>query len=288
MDSLRGAIAAAVTPLREGGQHLDEETFAPLVRFLADGGVDGLLACGTTGEGVLLSVDERRRVTELFLAARPDGFQIAVHAGAQTTADTIALAAHALEAGADAVAVIAPPYYPLDDDELTQHFVQAANGCDPLPFYLYEFIGRSGYAIPIEVIARVRDNAPNLRGLKVSDTPFAAIEPYLDVEGMDVFIGSEPLVLEGMARGAVGAVSGLATAFPEIVSALVHETDARANEQVGVLRAGLQGIPFHAALKEILVQQDVLTSADVRAPLRGLTDNERSTVLGLARDVGDR
>lgn len=287
MPGLRGAIAAAVTPLRDGGRHLDEEAFAPLVRFLADGGVDGLLACGTTGEGVLLSVDERRRVTELFLAARPDGFQVAVHAGAQTTADTTALAAHALEAGADAVAVIAPPYYPLDAEELTRHFVQVANACDPLPFYLYEFLGRSGYAIPIEVIGRVREHAPNLRGLKVSDTPFAAIEPYLDIEGLDVFVGSEPLVLQGMARGAVGAVSGLATAFPQIVAALVHRSDPHANEQVGALRAGLQGIPFHAALKEVLVDKDVLTSADVRSPLRGLTDQERISLLALARDVED-
>ena len=224
---LRGAIAAAVTPMRDGGRHLDDEAFAPLVRYLVAGGIDGLLACGTTGEGVLLSVDERRRVAESFLAARPDGFQIAIHAGAQSTSDTVALAAHALEVGADAVAVIAPPYFPLDAEELTRHFVQVASACDPLPFYLYEFAGRSGYAIPIDVIARVRERSPNLRGLKVSDTPFPAVEPYLAVEGMDVFIGNEPLVLEGMERGAVGAVSGLASAFPTITAALVHDRSAR-------------------------------------------------------------
>ena len=84
MDNLRGAIAAAVTPLRDGGRHLDEEAFAPFVRFLADGGIDGLLACGTTGEGVLLSVAERRRVTELFLSARPEGYRSPCTAGAQT------------------------------------------------------------------------------------------------------------------------------------------------------------------------------------------------------------
>jgi dihydrodipicolinate synthase/N-acetylneuraminate lyase len=283
--SLRGAIAAAVTPLRDGGRHLDGDAFAPLVRSLAAGGIDGLLACGTTGEGVLLSVDERRRVVESFLVARPSGFQVAVHAGAQTTSDTVALAAHALEVGADAVAVIAPPYFPLDADELTQHLVQAADACDPVPFYLYEFMGRSGYAIPVNVIARVRERSPNVRGLKVSDTPFSAVEPYLAIDGMDVFIGSEPLVLQGMEAGAVGAVSGLASAFPEITAALVHDRSERANEQVAQLRSGLQGIPFHAALKEVLVVRDVLTSADVRAPLRGLTDDERSTVLALARDV---
>ena len=81
MPGLRGAIAAAITPLRDGGRHLDTEAFPPLVRFLAEGGIDGLLACGTTGEGVLLTVDERRRITELFLESRPEGFQIAVHAG---------------------------------------------------------------------------------------------------------------------------------------------------------------------------------------------------------------
>src|SRR5687767_13918977 len=106
---LHGAIAAAVTPLKDGGRSLDPEGFGPLVAFLADGGVDGLLACGTTGEGVLLSVEERRRIAETFLSVRPHDFQIAINAGAQTTRDTVALSAHALEIGADAVAVIAPP-----------------------------------------------------------------------------------------------------------------------------------------------------------------------------------
>jgi dihydrodipicolinate synthase/N-acetylneuraminate lyase len=282
---LRGAIAAAVTPFRDGGRHLDDDAFAPLVRSLVAGGVDGLLACGTTGEGVLLSVHERRRVVESFLAARPERFQVAVHAGAQTTSDTMALATHALEVGADAVAVIAPPYYPLDAEELTRHFVRVAGACDPLPFYLYEFVGRSGYAVSRDVIERVRQRSPNLRGLKVSDTPFSAVEPYLAIDGMDVFVGSEPLVLQGMRAGAIGAVSGLATAFPEITAALVHDRSERANEQVGTLRSGLRGIPFHAALKEVLVANGVLASPDVRAPLRGLTDDERATVMALAREV---
>jgi dihydrodipicolinate synthase/N-acetylneuraminate lyase len=282
---LTGAIAAAATPLTHGGRDLDEGAVGPLTRFLADGGIDGALVCGTTGEGILLSPPERVRVAERFVEARPDGFQIAIHAGAQSTADTVALATHAKEIGADAVAVIAPPYFPLDEPALLEHLRAAAEACGPLPFYVYEFAGRSGYAIPVAVIERLRETSPNLAGLKVSDTPWSAIEPYA-LEGLDLFVGSEPLVLEALEHGADGAVSGLATAFPEIVAALVHDRDATAGEHVSTLRTLLGPIPFHAALKEILVARGVPIRPDVRPPLRPLTPQEREIALDAARRVG--
>ena len=282
---LHGAITAAVTPLADGGAKLDEAAFEPLVRFLADGGTDGLLACGTTGEGVLLSLDERRRAAELFLRARADGFLVAVHAGAQSTADTVELATHAKEVGADAVAVIAPPYFPLDETAVLAHLSSAAEACTPLPFYVYEFAARSGYAIPVSVIDRLRKDAPNLAGMKVSDTPWDAIEPYA-LEGLDLFVGSEPLVLEALEHGATGAVSGLATAFPEIVASLVHERSAEAGERVTTLRTMLGPLSFQAALKAILGARGVPVRPDVRAPLRTLTDEELEIALGAARAVG--
>jgi dihydrodipicolinate synthase/N-acetylneuraminate lyase len=282
---LSGAIAAAVTPLTDEGDDLDEGAVGPLTRFLAEGGIDGALVCGTTGEGILLSALERVRVAERFVEARPDGFQVAIHAGAQSTADTVALATHAKEIGADAVAVIAPPYFPLDEPALLEHLRAAAEACGPLPFYVYEFAGRSGYAIPVAVIERLRETSPNLAGLKVSDTPWSAIEPYA-LEGLDLFVGSEPLVLEALEHGADGAVSGLATAFPEIVAALVHDRDATAGDHVSALRSLLAPIPFHAALKEILVARGVPIRPDVRPPLRPLTPQEREIALDAARRVG--
>ena len=277
---LRGAIAASVTPLANGGASLDEDAFGPLVEFLAAGGVDGILACGTTGEGILLSLEERKRATESFLAARPPGFAVAAHCGAQTTAETVALAGHAAAAGADAVAVIAPPYFELDERSLVEHFRAAADACAPLPFYVYEFAARSGYAIPVTVIERLRDAAPNMAGLKVSDAPFGRVEQYL-LEGLDVFIGSEPLVLQGLERGAAGAVSGLAPAFPELIAALVHERSPEPHRAAVQLREVLDRIPFHAALKAILSERGLPVRADVRAPLRLLTKSERSEALGL-------
>ena len=265
---LSGAIAAALTPLREGGARLDEDAFGPYCDFLR--GLDGVLALGTTGEGILLSAEERKRVTELFLAG---GLKVIAHCGAQSTAETVELAEHAAAAGVDGVAVIAPPYFPLDDDALLAHFAAAAAACAPTPFYVYEFARASGYAVPLEVLARLRDLAPNLAGLKVSDAPWEAFAPYL-VEGLDVFVGPEALIAQGMRASAVGAVSALASAFPERVAAAVRDPDGEEAAGIGELRAAVERFPRHAALKRIVARRGVPIREDVRAPLRGLTVDE--------------
>lgn len=273
---LRGAIAAAVTPLAGGGAVLDEDAFLPYVAFLAQHGVDGVLALGTTGEGVLLDVDERKRVAELFLELR-GGLQVAVHCGAQSTATTVELAAHAAESGADAVAVIAPPYFAFDGAELLAHFAEAARACAPTPFYVYEFAARSGYAVPLDTLARLRDEADNFVGLKVSDTPWDRFEPYL-LDGLDIFVGPESLLPQGLAAGAVGAVSGLAASFPDAVVALVRDPTPEHGAHVAALRASLQALPFHAASKMALGLRGVPIRGSVRAPLRDLTGAERDEV----------
>jgi dihydrodipicolinate synthase/N-acetylneuraminate lyase len=257
---LRGALAAAVTPLRDDGASLDEDAIRPYLEFLEAGGLDGILALGTTGEGILLSAAERRRAAELFLDDGP--LPVIVHCGAQTTAETVALADHAAASGAAGVAVIGPPYYALDDDALLHHFAAAARAAEPLPFYVYEFQARSGYAVPVRVIERLREEVSNLAGLKVSDRPLGAVTPYL-LEGLDVFVGAEELL---PVEGAAGTVSGLASVFPERVVAL---------DGVGDLRAALDRYPFQAAAKYVLGKRGVPVREDVRAPLRRLRDDEK-------------
>ena len=272
---LRGALAAVVTPLRDGA--FDAAAVGPYVDFLAGHGLDGVLVLGTTGEGVLFSTEERREIATAFVEAARGRLQVAVHCGAQTTRDTALLAEHAAAAGADAVAVIAPPYFALDEAELLAHFEAAARACAPLPFYLYEFEARSGYPIPLPVIERLRERVSNLAGMKVSDSPWERVEPYL-VEGLDVFVGAEGLLELGLAAGAAGAVSGLAASFPDAVVPIVRDRRAEAGEMATELRARLQRFPFHAASKVVLGLRGVPVSPEVRAPLRGLTDVERSEV----------
>lgn len=270
---LRGALAASVTPLRDGGAALDEDAFGPVVEFLHRGGIDGLLAFGTNGEGILLSVAERKRGLRLFIDASAGRLQVAAHCGAQTTVDTVALAADAAEAGAAAVAVIAPPYFVLDEAAQLAHFAAAARACAPAPFYVYEFAKTSGYPVAIDVLVRLQDAAPNFGGLKVSDAPWDAFAPYL-LPDLDVFVGPESLIHRGMEGGAIGAVSALASAFPAEVAAAVREPTEAAAARVGDLRATVDTFPRQAALKRVIAAKGVKLESTVRAPLRDLTPAE--------------
>jgi dihydrodipicolinate synthase/N-acetylneuraminate lyase len=267
-ERISGTLAAAVTPLRDRGRRLDEAAVAPLLEFYGASGLDGLLVLGTTGEGVLLEADERRRLAQLAVdCAGP--LAIIVHCGAQSTAQTTSLAAHAAEVGADGVAVIGPPYFALTPNELLEHFAAAAAACAPLPFYVYEYADRSGYTVSAEVVRALRDRAENLVGMKVSDAPFARVAPYLNLD-LDVFIGAEAMIPDGLAAGAVGSVSGVAAAFPEAVSSLVRDPTPERAALVDSLRSALSAQPFQASVKAALGLRGAPVRGDVREPLRPL------------------
>jgi dihydrodipicolinate synthase/N-acetylneuraminate lyase len=272
---LKGALAASITPLREHGSALDDDAFGPLVDFYVEAGLDGMLALGTAGEGILLRIEERRRAADLFLQAADNRLAVAVHCGAQTTADTVTLATHAAEVGADAVVVIGPPYFKLDEKAQYGHFLAAATACAPVPFYVYEFAATTGYPIAPAVLERLRDSAANVRGLKVSDTPWDRFAEYL-LPGFDIFVGPEALIADGMAHGAVGAVSALASALPREVAAVVRDPTPEGAARLRALRASIERFPRQAALKRLLAVQGIPVTEDVRAPLRTLTIEERA------------
>ena len=266
-------LAASVTPLRDGGARIDEDAI-----------VGVFFAGGTTGGGLLLARGAGRGGAVGFAEARAG--RLIVHCGAQSTADTVTLAAHAASIGADGVAVIPPPYYPLSEDALVAHFSAAAAACEPTPFYLYAFAARSGYPRPVTVVERVRERASNVAGLKVSEAPFERVEPYLGL-GLPVFVGAERLIPQALAAGAAGAVSGLASAFPEVVSGVVASPDAAGGTRLEELRGAVERHPFQSALKHVLRARGVPISGDVRAPLPALTpeqvrDVEQLAVVGVA------
>jgi dihydrodipicolinate synthase/N-acetylneuraminate lyase len=269
MARLHGAIAAAATPLVAGGEALDVDAFSPYADFLVGAGLDGVLAFGTNGEAVLLTAGERRHGLELWLEAVAGRALVAAHCGAQTTRETVELASHAAEAGADAVAVIGPPYFKLDAAAQRAHLLAAARACAPLPFYVYEFAATAGYAFDPSMLARLREEADNVVGMKVSDTPWEAFERYL-LDGFDIFVGPEALIHRGREAGAIGAVSALASAFPAEVGAVVREPSEEGAARLADVRARMESFPRIAALKRVIGWRGIPVWPDVRAPLRDL------------------
>ncbi len=232
---------------------------------------------GTTGEGILLDPAERRTVMERYVEAARGRIPVAVHAGAQTTAQTVALAEHAAGIGAAAVAVIGPPYFRLDAEGQLRHLRAAAEACHPTPFYVYELESAAGYAFEPEMLLRLRDERENVVGMKVSDAPWERFERYL-LDGYDILVGPEALIHRGMQAGAVGAVSALASAFPDRVDAVVQNPTEEGAAGLRDLRARIDATQRHAALKRILARRGVPIGPDVRAPLRELDPAERDAI----------
>jgi dihydrodipicolinate synthase/N-acetylneuraminate lyase len=128
--------------------------------------------------------------------------------------------------------------------------------------------------VPPAVLTRLREEAPNFAGLKVSDAPWERFAPYL-IEGLDVFVGPEALIVRGLAGGAAGVVSGLAAAFPDEVVALARRPEDAEGARVAALRTALNRLPFQAAAKVVVGRRGVPMRGDVRRPLRMLLEDER-------------
>lgn len=269
-------LAAVVTPFREGGEAVDDEAIQPLVDYLEEGGCDGLFITGTAGEGMLLDHVERKRVAELFCAAS-QGRRL-VHVGSQTTAATVELAHHAGEIGADGVAVVPPPYYPLSDEAVVEHLVAAGEACAPVPFFIYAFASRSGYRLSPQVVEAVGERLDNLKGMKVSEPTFEQASPFLDL-GLEVLIGTEAVLPEALAAGAAGAASALAGVRPAQVRMILDDPGPEAVREFADLREDVVlGAELIPGLKADLARRGLPVRGDVRKPLRTVGVGQASQI----------
>ncbi|MFM1920021.1 MAG: hypothetical protein RLZZ303_1655, partial [Candidatus Hydrogenedentota bacterium] len=120
---LEGIVAAMVTPFTKNGDYVDFDKIGGVAEGVLRMGAHGLFVCGTTGEGMLMTAEERKTVLEEVVASVGSSkAKIIAHSGAMDTATTIELTVHAAECGADASAVVTPPFYPFDDKAIEQHF----------------------------------------------------------------------------------------------------------------------------------------------------------------------
>lgn len=133
---VKGVIVPLLTPFDDRGE-LDCPTLVHLVDFLIERGVHGLFPGGTTGEGPLLSTEERLTLAETVVRAANGRLPVIIHTGAITTREAIELTRHAHDCGAAAAALITPYYFRFSAEALFQHFASVCEAVPDYPIYLY-------------------------------------------------------------------------------------------------------------------------------------------------------
>lgn len=221
---LRGLVAATFTPFRKDGS-VDFERIPAITRFLARNGVSGIYVCGSTGEGPSLGLEERRDTVSAYLEAAGDTMRTVVHIGHTCLGDVKELAAHAREAGADAISSVAPYYFkPPDVETLAAFLGEAVSGAPDLPFYYYHIPALTGIAIdPVAFLDRAADRIPSLRGIKFTDPDLSTLSRCRDVAGgsYDVLFGRDEMLLSGLVLGVEGAVGSTYNLAPALYRRLV-------------------------------------------------------------------
>ncbi|MDI7276054.1 MAG: dihydrodipicolinate synthase family protein [Anaerolineae bacterium] len=242
--TVRGVIPAIFTPFTEGGRSLDEGGLRAHVQWLIEQGVHGLMPCGTTGEGLLLSTAERKRVLEVVLASASGRVPVIAHVGAVTTRETVELARHAGECGADALSVITPPFYHLTDAALMAHYCRVAEAVPATPVFLYNIPQNTGNSLSLAAAEAIVSRCPNVIGIKDSAGDLSHLLAFVALRGgsFQVVCGTDSLILQALEGGACGCVSGNANVFPDVVVGLFEAFSRGDREQARRWQMRLQEV----------------------------------------------
>jgi len=205
MTHFTGIWPALVTPLT-ADDHINVAVTRRLVDHLVKAGIGGLYVCGGTGEGVLLPVKERKRMAKTVIEQVNGHVPVIVQVGAIATADAMALAAHAEEAGADGVAATPPFYYDVGFQGIKEHYQLIAGACS-LPLYLYYIPTSTGVTVTAQQMWELCQ-VSNVRGFKYSSRDLVLLEQVLSLAGgaLNVFSGPDELLLPFLATGVDGAI----------------------------------------------------------------------------------
>ncbi len=204
-----GLTAAPFTPFH-ADRSVNLDVIPAYARFLSANGVSAAFVCGTTGEGLSLTLDERLAVAEKWTQSAGPKLPVIVHVGHTCLADARALTAHAAKIGAAAVSALAPMFFkPRNIDELVDWCEAVASAAPSLPFYYYNIPSMTGVALPVaEFLAKAADRIPTLVGVKYTHEDFPDYSACVKAAGgrFDILFGRDELLLEGTKAGALGAV----------------------------------------------------------------------------------
>jgi 4-hydroxy-tetrahydrodipicolinate synthase len=288
---LSGVLTALATPFASDGE-IDEKTLRRLVDRSIDGGVDGVVACGSTGEFAAMSGAERRHLVETVIDQAAGRAPVVAQTGALSTREAVELSRHAQAAGASVLMVVAPYYEPLTLDETLRYLRTVADAVD-IPIMLYNLPGATGVNLTPDVVGQLAREVENIRYIKDTSADMAQAGQLIHRHGdvISTFIGWDSLLLTSVAEGAAGVMAGTANVMPnELVS--IHRA-LRAGEldraraewaRIYPLMDTIMSAPFIPAIKSALEAVGFPVGGP-REPLLGLDAATAARISALVEEL---
>ncbi len=215
-----GIYAAMLTPFEDDSGKLSINRIEKLCSFLIDSGVNGLFILGTTGEGLLLSIEERMDASEVILEVVNKRIPVIIHTGALSTAETIELTVHARAIKADAAAAITPSFYRVGEDAIFDHYTSIAGYVKDFPLFIYNLPSFTNNDVSPDLLLKIAKKSENITGIKYSSSNIEQFKNYRRLMGRDfhIFMGDDSMVLQSLLAGGNGCVSGNASIYPELIT----------------------------------------------------------------------
>lgn len=288
MKRLTGVVVPVVTPLTEDDR-IDVESLQRLTDHCIDGGLQCLYPCGTTGEMMYLTVEERKLAAETVVKQAAGRVPVFVHVGAWNLKDTIELAQHAVSIGADGIGVVTPTFYSISDRGLIEYYTAVARSVpEDFPVYLYGIKQNAINDLDKYVCEEVAKACPNVIGAKYSFPDMTRLQELMTVNGgeFDVLVGPDHLFEAVCAVGGKGVVSGNAMIIREHYAAVwdaIQKKDydlaTKYQRRTNILNAVMCSINNIAAYKVILKEEGVISTTKMRRPMENLTPEQEQELL---------
>ena len=179
MSGFRGVYPAIITPMTANGD-LNEVAFREVMEFNIRAGVHGFWVAGGTGESVLLDDEENMRIAEIASDQSAGRIENIMHVGAATTKRATKLAEHAAKAGVEAICCVPPFFYRQTDEAMVDHY-RAVGAAANLPLFVYNLPQSTGVEITPELMSKIQDGVPQLKGLKHSAVTFANVRAFANM-----------------------------------------------------------------------------------------------------------
>lgn len=296
LEKYKGVIPAFYACYEDNGDISPERTRA-LTQYFIDKGVKGVYVCGSSGECIYQSVEDRKLTLENVMAVAKGKLTVIAHVACNNTKDSMELARHAESLGVDAIASIPPIYFRLPEYSIAAYWNAISSAAPNTDFVIYNIPQLAGTALTMSLLAEMKKN-PRVIAVKNSSMPVQDIQMF-KAAGQDnfmVFNGPDEQFISGRIMGAEGGIGGAYGAMPALILKMDELVRAAKMEEAREVQYAVNEIIYklcsgrgnmYAMIKEVLRINEGLDIGSVREPLTGLNENDKEIAKEAARMIQD-